>query len=68
MGTNYASATITADRGQEALVCSSINFSPSAIWGMETGFGSQRGNQNIGRCNSRLPAVGIFHRAALCLS
>jgi len=106
MGTNYASATIAADRGQRSFGLSLDQFLAKrgasaivargrglkqsqaalfasiqqrygvppgpliAIWGMETGFGSQRGNQNIGRCNSRLrlPAVGIFHRAALCLS
>lgn len=83
MGTNYASATIAADRGQrsfslsleafmakrgaativargrqlkasQAAMFSSIQqrygVPPGpllAIWGMETGFGSQRGNQNM---------------------
>jgi hypothetical protein len=27
---------------------------------METGFGSQRGNQNIGRCNSRLRLPAVY--------
>ena len=83
MQTNYASATIAADRSQSSFSCRSISSSPSAapprssprgralkqsqgalfasiqqrygvppgpllaIWGMETGFGSQRGNQNM---------------------
>ena len=40
-----------------------------AIWGMETAFGSQRGNQNmlssIAIARLRLPPPGIFHRPAL---
>ena len=83
MATNYASATIAADRGQRsfglsldqflakrgasAIVARGRSLKPSqgalfasiqqrygvppgpliAIWGMETGFGSQRGNQNM---------------------
>jgi membrane-bound lytic murein transglycosylase B len=83
MATNYASATIAADRGQRSFSLSLNQFLakrgastivargralkqsqaamfeslrqrygvPSgpllAIWGMETGFGSQRGNQNM---------------------
>ena len=83
MGTNYASATIAADRGQRSFSLSLDAFlakrgAPTivargrtlkqsqaamfasiqqrygvppgpliAIWGMETGFGSQRGNQNM---------------------
>lgn len=83
MATNYASATIAADRGQRSFNLSLDQFlakrggstivargrslrqsqsalfasiqqrygvSPGpliAIWGMETGFGSQRGNQNM---------------------
>src|SRR5947208_7358928 len=83
MGTNYASATIAADRGQRsfslsleaflakrgasaivsrgralkqsqgalfASIQSRYGVPPGpliAIWGMETGFGSQRGNQNM---------------------
>jgi membrane-bound lytic murein transglycosylase B len=83
MGTNYASATIAADRGQRSFSLSldaflakrgaativargrSLKHSQAAmfasiqqrygvppgpliaIWGMETGFGSQRGNQNM---------------------
>src|ERR1700755_487710 len=83
MATNYASATIAADRGQRSFNLSldaflakrgaativargrSLKHSPAAmfasiqqrygvppgpliaIWGMETGFGSQRGNQNM---------------------
>ncbi len=83
MGTNYASATIAADRGQRSFSLSldaflakrgaativargrSLKQSQAAmfasiqqrygvppgpliaIWGMETGFGSQRGNQNM---------------------
>ena len=83
MGTNYASATIAADRGQRSFSLSLDQFlakrgasaivsrgramKPShaalfasiqsrygvppgpliAIWGMETGFGSQHGNQNM---------------------
>jgi membrane-bound lytic murein transglycosylase B len=83
MGTNYASATIAADRGQRsfglsldaflakrgasAIVARGRSLKQSqaamfasiqqrygvppgpliAIWGMETGFGSQRGNQNM---------------------
>ena len=82
MATNYAQATINADRGQRSFSSRSTSFSPSAarppsspgppaqaiagravrfhsqrygvppgpllaIWGMETGFGSQRGNQNM---------------------
>jgi membrane-bound lytic murein transglycosylase B len=83
MGTNYASATIAADRGQRSFSLSldaflakrgataivargrSLKASQAAmfasiqqrygvppgpliaIWGMETGFGSQRGNQNM---------------------
>jgi membrane-bound lytic murein transglycosylase B len=83
MGTNYASATIAADRGQRSFNLSldaflakrgaativargrSLKQSQAAlfasiqqrygvppgpliaIWGMETGFGSQRGNQNM---------------------
>ena len=83
MGTNYATATIAADRGMKASTCRSTSFWPSAaarrsssrgralkqthaalfasieqrygvppgpllaIWGMETAFGSQRGNQNM---------------------
>jgi membrane-bound lytic murein transglycosylase B len=83
MGTNYASATIAADRGQRSFSLSLNQFLAKrgastivargramkqshaalfasiqqrygvppgpliAIWGMETGFGSQRGNQNM---------------------
>ena len=83
MGTNYAQATINADRGQRSFSLSldaflakrgsaaivargrSLKASQAAmfasiqqrygvppgpliaIWGMETGFGSQRGNQNM---------------------
>jgi membrane-bound lytic murein transglycosylase B len=83
MATNYASATIAADRGQKSFRLSLDQFlakrgGPAivargrtlkqthaallasiqqrygvppgpllAIWGMETGFGSQRGNQNV---------------------
>jgi len=83
MGTNYASATIAADRGQRSFGLSLEGFLAKrgassivargrslkqsqgalfasiqqrygvppgpliAIWGMETGFGSQRGNQNM---------------------
>jgi membrane-bound lytic murein transglycosylase B len=83
MGTNYASATIAADRGQRSFALSLDQFLAKrgastivsrgralrqsqaalfasieqrygvppgpliAIWGMETGFGSQRGNQNM---------------------
>jgi membrane-bound lytic murein transglycosylase B len=83
MGTNYASATIAADRGQRSFSLSLDQFlakrgAPAivargramkqsqaalfasiqarygvppgpliAIWGMETGFGSQHGNQNM---------------------
>jgi membrane-bound lytic murein transglycosylase B len=83
MGTNYAQATINADRGQRSFSLSLDQFlakrgAPAivsrgramkqsqgalfasiqarygvppgpliAIWGMETGFGSQRGNQNM---------------------
>jgi membrane-bound lytic murein transglycosylase B len=83
MGTNYASATIAADRGQRSFSLSLDAFLAKrgaativargralkhsqgamfasiqqrygvppgpliAIWGMETGFGSQRGNQNM---------------------
>jgi membrane-bound lytic murein transglycosylase B len=83
MGTNYASATIAADRGQRSFGLSLEAFLAKrgassivsrgramkqshaalfasiqqrygvppgpllAIWGMETGFGSQRGNQNM---------------------
>src|SRR2546429_5082009 len=83
MGTNYASATIAADRGQRSFSLSLEAFLGKrgaativargralkqsegalfasiqqrygvppgpliAIWGMETGFGSQRGNQNM---------------------
>jgi membrane-bound lytic murein transglycosylase B len=83
MGTNYASATIAADRGQRSFSLSLNQFlakrgAPAivargramkqsqaalfasiqarygvppgpliAIWGMETGFGSQHGNQNM---------------------
>ncbi|WJR77461.1 lytic transglycosylase domain-containing protein [Bradyrhizobium sp. NP1] len=83
MGTNYASATIAADRGQRSFSLSLEAFMAKrgaaaivsrgralkqsqgamfgsiqqrygvppgpliAIWGMETGFGSQRGNQNM---------------------
>jgi membrane-bound lytic murein transglycosylase B len=83
MGTNYASATIAADRGQRSFNLSLDQFLAKrggaaivsrgrslkqsqgamfasiqsrygvppgpliAIWGMETGFGSQRGNQNM---------------------
>jgi membrane-bound lytic murein transglycosylase B len=83
MGTNYASATIAADRGQRSFALSLEAFLAKrgasaivsrgramkqshaamfssiqqrygvppgpllAIWGMETGFGSQRGNQNM---------------------
>jgi membrane-bound lytic murein transglycosylase B len=83
MGTNYASATIAADRGQRSFGLSLDQFLAKrgaasivargrslkqsqgalfasiqqrygvppgpliAIWGMETGFGSQRGNQNM---------------------
>jgi len=83
MGTNYASATIAADRGQRSFGLSLDAFLAKrgaativargralkhsqaamfasiqqrygvppgpliAIWGMETGFGSQRGNQNM---------------------
>ena len=83
MQTNYASATIAADRGQKSFRLSLSQFlakrgAPTivargrslkksqaalfasiqqrygvppgpliAIWGMETGFGSQRGNQNM---------------------
>jgi membrane-bound lytic murein transglycosylase B len=83
MGTNYAQATINADRGQRSFSLSLDQFlakrgGPAivargrslkqsqgamfasiqqrygvppgpllAIWGMETGFGSQRGNQNM---------------------
>ncbi|TMJ20997.1 MAG: lytic murein transglycosylase [Alphaproteobacteria bacterium] len=83
MGTNYASATIAADRGQRSFSLSLEAFLAKrgaativargralkqsqgalfasiqqrygvppgpliAIWGMETGFGSQRGNQNM---------------------
>jgi membrane-bound lytic murein transglycosylase B len=83
MGTNYASATIAADRGQRSFSLSLEGFLAKrgaaaivsrgramkhsqaalfasiqqrygvppgpliAIWGMETGFGSQRGNQNM---------------------
>src|SRR5262249_38936141 len=83
MGTNYASATIAADRGQRSFSLSLGQFMAKrgaaaivargralkqsqgamfasiesrygvpagpliAIWGMETGFGSQRGNQNM---------------------
>ncbi len=83
MGTNYASATISADRGQRSFNLSLDQFLAKrgastivargralrqsqaamfasieqrygvppgpliAIWGMETGFGSQRGNQNM---------------------
>ena len=83
MATNYAQATIAADRGQRSFNSRSTSSSPSAaprpssrgarslkqsqaalfasiqqrygvppgpllaIWGMETGFGSQRGNQNM---------------------
>src|SRR5690349_17700101 len=66
-GTNYASATIAADRGAAAIVSRGRALKVSqaamfssiqqrygvppgpllAIWGMETGFGSQRGNQNM---------------------
>ncbi|MDB5603184.1 MAG: murein transglycosylase [Bradyrhizobium sp.] len=83
MATNYASATIAADRGQRSFNLSLAQFLAKrgastivargrslkqsqgamfasiqqrygvppgpllAIWGMETGFGSQRGNQNM---------------------
>jgi membrane-bound lytic murein transglycosylase B len=83
MGTNYAQATINADRGQRSFSLSLDQFLAKrgaativsrgrslkqsqgamfasiqarygvppgpliAIWGMETGFGSQRGNQNM---------------------
>jgi membrane-bound lytic murein transglycosylase B len=83
MGTNYASATIAADRGQRSFGLSLDQFLAKrgastivargrgmkqsqaalfasiqqrygvppgpllAIWGMETGFGTQRGNQNM---------------------
>jgi membrane-bound lytic murein transglycosylase B len=83
IGTNYASATIAADRGQRSFSLSLEAFMAKrgaaaivsrgralkqsqgamfasiqqrygvppgpliAIWGMETGFGSQRGNQNM---------------------
>jgi membrane-bound lytic murein transglycosylase B len=83
MGTNYASATISADRGQRSFSLSLDQFLAKrgastivargralrqsqaalfasieqrygvppgpliAIWGMESGFGSQRGNQNM---------------------
>jgi membrane-bound lytic murein transglycosylase B len=83
MQTNYASATIAADRGQRSFLLSLDQFLSKrgattivargralkqsqaalfasiqqrygvppgpliAIWGMETGFGSQRGNQNM---------------------
>src|SRR5258705_6847652 len=83
MATNYASATIAADRGQRSFNLSLDQFLAKrggaaivsrgrslkqsqgalfasiqsrygvppgpliAIWGMETGFGSQRGNQNM---------------------
>src|SRR6202790_235758 len=83
MGTNYAQATINADRGQRSFNLSLDQFLAKrgaativsrgralkqsqaalfasiqqrygvppgpliAIWGMETGFGSQRGNQNM---------------------
>src|ERR1700731_4149079 len=83
MGTNYAQATINADRGQRSFGLSLDQFLAKrgastivargralkqsqgalfasiqqrygvppgpliAIWGMETGFGSQRGNQNM---------------------
>ena len=83
MGTNYASATIAADRGQRSFSLSLSQFMAKrgaaaivargrslkqsqgamfasiqqrygvppgpliAIWGMETAFGSQRGNQNM---------------------
>jgi membrane-bound lytic murein transglycosylase B len=83
MGTNYAGATIAADRGQRSFSLSLDQFLAKrgasaivsrgramkqshaamfasiqsrygvppgpliAIWGMETGFGSQRGNQNM---------------------
>src|SRR6266851_5287819 len=83
MATNYASATIAADRGQRSFGLSLDQFLAKrgassivargrglkqsqgplfasiqqrygvppgpllAIWGMETGFGSQRGNQNM---------------------
>jgi membrane-bound lytic murein transglycosylase B len=83
MGTNYAAATIAADRGQRSFGLSLDQFLAKrgasaivargrglkqsqaalfasiqqrygvppgpliAIWGMETGFGSQRGNQNM---------------------
>src|ERR1700757_2797313 len=83
MGTNYASATIAADRGQRSFSLSLDQFLAKrgasaivsrgramkqsqaamfasiqshygvpagpliAIWGMETGFGSQRGNQHM---------------------
>src|SRR5262249_10179544 len=83
MQTNYASATIAADRGQRSFSLSLDQFLAKrgattivargralkqsqgalfasiqqrygvppgpliAIWGMETGFGSQRGNQNM---------------------
>lgn len=83
IGTNYASATIAADRGQRSFSLSLNQFLAKrgastivargramkqshaamfasiqqrygvppgpliAIWGMETGFGSQRGNQNM---------------------
>jgi membrane-bound lytic murein transglycosylase B len=83
MGTNYASATIAADRGQRSFGLSLDQFLAKrgasaivargrglkqsqaalfasiqqrygvppgpliAIWGMETGFGSQRGNQHL---------------------
>ena len=92
MGTNYASATIAADRGQRSFRLSLDQFLAKrggsaivsrgralkqsqaalfasieqrygvppgpllAIWGMETAFGGQRGNQNIaiGRRDARL--------------
>ncbi len=67
MQTNYASATIAADRRASTIVARGRALKQSqaalfasilqrygvppgpliAIWGMETGFGSQRGNQNM---------------------
>ena len=105
MATNYAGATIAADRSLHSFKLSLNQFMVKrgaaaivargramkqrnaalfasieqrygvppgpllAIWGMETGFGSQRGNQNmlssIATLAYDLPAAGIFHRPAL---
>ncbi len=52
MATTYSTATIAADRGQRSFFASiqqRFGVPPGpllAIWGMETGFGRSRGNQN----------------------